>query len=344
MFLPWDRRVTGYLIKDKSGVREVAGSFFSAIYFKRTESNCWQIAAVNQFGAGPWSNEVCYSPPIPKTPTLFLYTSLLSVQTSYYSSEYGELAVSKFLIRDNYGITEQAGSFFQTLYPDKRKSNCWEIAAVNAVGQSDWSNQVCYSVPLPRNAPSASSWERSVTCAFSAVSLRWSYSSTWSEIIDDIVIIDNLNNAYSVSASATSTQIPSVDCSVPRSYSIAFRNSSGLGPATELGAFQPPVAQITPQISTSTNSTGLPPGRIGALCADYSVVAITSKSACSKRGGRLEWIFQSNSGSLTASIGSNCVGICYGVPSRINGLPRNTYVSGYFRSDGTYVRPYTRSK
>jgi hypothetical protein len=28
----------------------------------------------------------------------------------------------------------------------------------------------------------------------------------------------------------------------------------------------------------------------------------------------------------------------------VNGLPRNTYVSGYYRSDGTYVKPYTRSK
>ena len=41
---------------------------------------------------------------------------------------------------------------------------------------------------------------------------------------------------------------------------------------------------------------------------------------------------------------SGCVGICYGVPSQVNGLARNTYVSGYFRSNGTWVNPYTRSK
>lgn len=40
---------------------------------------------------------------------------------------------------------------------------------------------------------------------------------------------------------------------------------------------------------------------------------------------------------------SDCVGICYGVPSKVNGLPRNTYVRGYYRSDGTWVNPYTRS-
>jgi hypothetical protein len=40
----------------------------------------------------------------------------------------------------------------------------------------------------------------------------------------------------------------------------------------------------------------------------------------------------------------DCVGICYGVPSTVNGLPRNNFVSGYLRKDGTYVSPYTRSK
>jgi hypothetical protein len=28
----------------------------------------------------------------------------------------------------------------------------------------------------------------------------------------------------------------------------------------------------------------------------------------------------------------------------VNGLPRNSYVSGYFRANGTWVNPYTRSK
>lgn len=39
-----------------------------------------------------------------------------------------------------------------------------------------------------------------------------------------------------------------------------------------------------------------------------------------------------------------CVGVCYGVISPSTGRPRNSYVRGYTRRDGTYVRPYTRSR
>ena len=38
-----------------------------------------------------------------------------------------------------------------------------------------------------------------------------------------------------------------------------------------------------------------------------------------------------------------CVGVCYGVASTVTGNPRNNYVRGYFRKNGTYVQPYTRS-
>lgn len=34
----------------------------------------------------------------------------------------------------------------------------------------------------------------------------------------------------------------------------------------------------------------------------------------------------------------------YGEISKVNGLPRTHYVSGYFRSNGTYVHPYYRSR
>lgn len=35
---------------------------------------------------------------------------------------------------------------------------------------------------------------------------------------------------------------------------------------------------------------------------------------------------------------------CYGQISAVTGLPRTTYVHGYTRKDGTYVRPYYRSR
>ena len=44
------------------------------------------------------------------------------------------------------------------------------------------------------------------------------------------------------------------------------------------------------------------------------------------------------------SHGSRCVGLCYGVLSTKTGLPRNTYVHGYIKKDGTVVQPYTRSR
>jgi hypothetical protein len=40
---------------------------------------------------------------------------------------------------------------------------------------------------------------------------------------------------------------------------------------------------------------------------------------------------------------SKCVGVCYGVRSTVTGGPRNTYVRGYVKKDGTVVQPYTRS-
>lgn len=39
-----------------------------------------------------------------------------------------------------------------------------------------------------------------------------------------------------------------------------------------------------------------------------------------------------------------CVGVCYGEISRGTGQPRNQYVQGYYRKDGTYVRSHTRSR
>jgi hypothetical protein len=38
-----------------------------------------------------------------------------------------------------------------------------------------------------------------------------------------------------------------------------------------------------------------------------------------------------------------CVGLCYGMTSRVNGRARNSYVRGHYRANGTYVAPYTRS-
>ena len=48
----------------------------------------------------------------------------------------------------------------------------------------------------------------------------------------------------------------------------------------------------------------------------------------------------SNSPKTTSN---KCVGVCYGVPSKTNGLPRNTFVPGYTTKKGIKVQPYTKS-
>jgi len=106
--------------------------------------------------------------------------------------------------------------------------------------------------------------------------------------------------------------------------------------------------------------TKAPRGVTGAQCLDGFRTKLKTKNACDGHFGRDYWLYRpfrsgysfsykpkraySRFAVDTGSATGRCVGICYGVPSKVNGLPRNTYVSGYFRKDGTYVGPYTRSR
>ena len=112
-------------------------------------------------------------------------------------------------------------------------------------------------------------------------------------------------------------------------------------------------------VPTPKASTSVPKGVKGAQCLDGYRTKVRTKKACSTHYGRDFWLYKSFKVGYsnkykpqrsyarfavdTGSATGKCVGICYGVPSTVNGLPRNNYVSGYFRKDGTYVRPYTRS-
>ena len=177
------------------------------------------------------------------------------------------LPITKVLIKDNFSIRESTSTNLN-LYFDTKISNCWQVARVSGYGQSEWSNQVCYTAPV-------------------------------------------------VTASAP-TQTP---------INIA-----------------------------STLQGKVPKGVLGAQCFDGYRTKNRAIGACADHFGRDFWIFKSftvgfknsyvPSVPLTSygSASGKCVGICYGVASTVNGLPRNTYVSGYFRKDGTYVGPYTRSK
>jgi hypothetical protein len=170
------------------------------------------------------------------------------------------------VIKDNFSISE-TGNLNLKINFDKKVSNCWQIARISSYGQSDWSNQVCYTAPPP---------------------------------------------------SQTQTSVPT--------------------PSRQA------VSAVVPRAAT------------GAQCFDGYLTSIRSVKTCKDHFGIDFWLFKKVKVGYNAkylpslSIGSvggatgRCVGICYGVPSTVNGLPRNTYVSGYFRKDGTYVGPYTRSK
>lgn len=210
----------------------------------------------------------------PKSDSLFIYSYFgMGLVTNhggtYDSGTYGWIydtsrncsvaPVTEIRVEDKSGIKSQTTLSFNLNY-DQNVSNCWRISRVSKLGQSEWSNQVCYTAPAKK-------------------------------------------------------------ISVPKS------NSKSL----------------------------VPRGVTGAQCLDGYRTNVRSKSACSSHFGRDYWLYKPVSTGYvftyrprrsTSNLGfatGRCVGICYGVLSSVNGLPRNTYVSGYFRKDGTRVGPYTRS-
>jgi hypothetical protein len=343
-----DRRITSFIIQDNFGTTTQAGNYFFSIFFSKKQSNCWQIAAVNQYGQGPFSNQVCYTAPLPKKEVLSItrWSSGPSIsKISYSNLEYGDLAITSFLVKDNFGITSKPGSFFSSISAPPNTSNCWQIAAVSAIGQGEWSEPVCYLVPIPSNRPNPGF--TTSTCQNTVVSLGWS-ANYWNQVVDSTIVEDNQGSIYRLEKTAYNATIPNIDCTIARSYKVYYQNTSGNGPSLELGAFVPTPTPgslvIAPSTATASKSSLLPPSRVGALCNNFEVVASKSNTACAKKGGRLAWIVPNGLGSFTTYTSSNCVGICFGVPSKVNGLPRDTYVSGHYRSNGTYVKPYTRSK
>jgi hypothetical protein len=190
--------------------------------------------------------------------------------------------IVKILIKDNFIITEiqptNSAFHYEFNYFNLSVPNCWEIARVSAYGQSEWSNQVCYTPPpVPQ------------------------------------------------------TTVPQTTVPSYTSYT----------PST---------------VAPYTYNTFV---RTGAICSDGWRSKATGSGACSWHGGVSKWLgsnystYKSPSSSYGTSTyklpslsygSSNCVGMCYGSPSKVNGLPRNTYVSGYLKSNGTWVNGYTKSK
>ena len=236
--------------------------------------------------------------------------------------------ITSVLIRDNFGVTEQESDAYfryEFTYRDISNSNCWEIARVSAYGQSDWSNKVCYTAPVIQpvsisgiymylNANGQLDGDVYIkwTKGSDSAGLRWTAcptSDTW-QPSDPNWTYDQ--TSYSTSGQTVFSRHIS---NGPRCKLVSTKNRNGIlsTPFRVEYTFNKRMAQ---PYSSSPNY----------------VTPYSSKNRFGPSGG------------YSKSSSNNCVGICYGVPSKVNGLPRNTYVSGYFRKDGTYVRPYTRSK
>ncbi|MDB6147947.1 MAG: hypothetical protein JWO45_1611 [Spartobacteria bacterium] len=76
-----------------------------------------------------------------------------------------------------------------------------------------------------------------------------------------------------------------------------------------------------------------------ALAVALTIMFSATYDADARGGGHSGHRGHSHSGGH-----SRCVGVCYGVRSTVTGQPRNTYVHGYVKKDGTVVQSYTRSQ
>lgn len=231
------------------------------------------------------------------------------------------------LIEDNFGVTSQTSIYFDFYFPTNM-ANCWRIKHVYESGEGEWSNKVCYAVPAIQSVSisgiymylnSSGAMDGNVYIkwmkGYDSAGLYWTAcppTADWSP--------SNPSWSYEqVSYGSSGQTIFSGHTSEGlRCYVVAAKSSQGVlsAPIRVEYTFSRLMAQ---PYSSSPNY----------------VAPIPKQNYSNFSGGG------SSSG---ANSSRSCVGICYGVPSKVNGLPRDTYVSGYTRKDGTYVKPYTRSK
>lgn len=76
---------------------------------------------------------------------------------------------------------------------------------------------------------------------------------------------------------------------------------------------------------------------IGALCRDGTIVSSSESDCCSNNDGLYEWIYKENASHKTIPKST-----FYAKPELSNSGGA-VKVKGYYRKDGTYVRPHTRS-
>jgi len=274
---------------------------------------------------------------VPTTDKLYVYSSSSGVKVTNHGGTYDSSKsfqfdytrncqvspIVKILIKDNFGTTENQSSGYggyEFNYINFGVSNCWQTARVSAYGQSEWSNQVCYVAPVVQPV--------SVTGIFM-------YLNSSGEMDGD-VYINWANKTYSDSLYWTACP-PSTTWN-PSNPGWSWEQSSyaNSGQTVFTGAVSEGVRCY--QVSAKNAN--------GVLSLPFRVEYTYAKWMAQPYSVSPKYVALSAAAGGTSYAGksSNCVGICYGVPSIVNGLPRNSYVSGYYRSNGTYVKPYTRSK
>jgi hypothetical protein len=228
--------------------------------------------------------------PTTTVPDLPTFEHLYIKQQTYYpyniiytnfscEDHYSKPKVIHYMLKDNF--TEVlVKNFYSSCkeftfdYP-KNISNCWQVAPVNAIGQGEWSNKVCYQAPAP---------------------------------------------------TTTTTTIPKVLAS-----SNAYTSYSSFVP-------EPKKLKVKQTLFYRT----------GAICFDGWRSYSTGSGTCSWHGGVHKWLGYNKTTWVKKTVPiipkvPIVTGNCYGCISSITGRPRTNYVTGYTRSNGTYVNGYWRS-
>jgi len=285
-----------------------------------------EMATLMSRGSPATADGVCP----PTADSLFLYNFFSYVNVTNHGGIYDSSAgstydysrrcqvspITSILIRDNFGITEEPSSrygSYNNTHRDISTSNCWEIARVSAYGQSVWSNKVCYTAPLIQPV---------------SISGIYMYLNAEGQMDGDVYIRWTKG---SDSAGLYWAACPPSDSWQPSNPSWTYDQTAFTSSGQTV---------ISGHVSSgprcklvyAKNSNGI-------LSASFRVEYTFARQMAQPHAASPSYVPP-----YSSSFSQNCVGICYGVPSKVNGLPRNTYVSGYFRKDGTYVRPYTRSK
>ncbi len=211
------------------------------------------------------------------------------------------------------------------------------------------------AAPASTSAPTTPSSSRSCSGGYS--SNRY-FSGSWfnfssNSVVASMIASKEMQRIFTTNENSVSLVIPNrqfaIACVSP-SFSIQSTGARGLylvGSGWDDAGFQSyslvsltnaylsanyiyPTTTTTPPTTTTT----IPTTQSTIIEGSPSTTTTVASSNVVSTGPSLN---------SSKTISKNCVGICFGVPSKVNGLPRNTFVPGYTTKSGKTVQPYTKS-